>query len=422
MLQKIGLFFHLVWESIYFAFQALRTNLLRTTLSLLGVMVGIFSIVLVFTIVNALERSIREDMAFVGNNVIYVQKFPWIFDGNTEFKWWVYFRRPNNTIEEFKYLEKNVMEAAATCLIVARGNNTLKYKNSSIGGIVLMGVSYQYSKVRDVELVQGRYFTQQEMESARSVAIVGSDIAETLFPKESPIGKIVRIKGNSFQIIGIMKKEGANMFGDTSNDIRLIVPYGAFTKVYTMGIRGIAPSIAFKGRDDDPGQIALEGEVKSLLRAKRQLKPTEEDDFAINRTESFAKAISSLFAILETAGWIIGGFSILVGGFGIANIMFVSVKERTNIIGIQKSLGAKDYFILFQFLFEAIFLSMIGGLAGIGLVYLITAIPQDFLTLGLSWGNITTGLNVAVIVGVASGIIPAYLAARMNPVDAIRSK
>jgi putative ABC transport system permease protein len=182
------------------------------------------------------------------------------------------------------------------------------------------------------------------------------------------------------------------------------------------------PTLAVKGRESDPGLQELEYELKGVMRNIRGLKPREDDNFALNRPEMVAEAISGMFKVIGVAGWVIGGFSILVGGFGIANIMFVSVKERTNIIGIQKSLGAKNYFILFQFLFESIFLSLIGGGVGIFIVFLITIIPQDALKLLLSLSNITLGLGVSVVIGVLSGIIPAVLASNLDPVTAIRSK
>jgi len=414
-------FLRLIWESFIFAIQALRSNLLRTMLSLLGVAVGIFAIVAVFTIVNALERTIRQDMSFIGTDVIYIQRFPWQFGGG-EYPWWKYFQRPLNTIEEFKFLEKNVQNAQGVTVLLFKRGTTLKHQSNSISGNLIQGVSYQYSKVREMDIDQGRYFTEQEIESGKNVAIIGSEIAETLFPYQSPLNKTIKIKGRKFLIIGTMIKEGSNIFGDISNDIRFIMPYTAFSKLYFVGEKGVEPRIGLKGLPTDDDLVELEGEVRGLMRAKRGLKPLEEDDFSLNRTESFANAITSLFGVITIAGWIIGSFSILVGGFGIANIMFVSVRERTNIIGIQKSLGAKNFFILFQFLFEAMLLSLIGGGVGILLVYLITLIPQDLLDLKLLFGNIFLGLIVASVVGVVSGIIPAMIAARMNPVDAIRAK
>ena len=203
-------------------------------------------------------------------------------------------------------------------------------------------------------------------------------------------------------------------------DIKCLIPIGAFAKMF----HSINPSItiAVKGYDNDPGMVELESEIRGLMRTRRSQRPAQEDSFAINRPEAIAQAIGGIFIVLTLAGWVIGGFSILIGGFGIANIMFVSVKERTNIIGIQKSLGAKNYFILFQFLFEAVLLSLVGGLAGILLVYLLSFAQLGSLDLQLSTGNIILGVGVSSIIGILSGIIPAFTASRLDPVTAIRAK
>jgi putative ABC transport system permease protein len=420
-MKKIIKYIRQVWESLLFASHALSSNLLRTLLSLLGVTVGIFAIIAVLTIVDSLENRIKEDMSFIGDDVIYIQKFPWSF-GDSDYPWWKYMARPSNSIQEFKFLEKNVTHAEAVAVMIRKMGVTLKYENASMNNALLLGVSYQFNKITDFEIADGRYFTPQEIDNARDVILIGSNVAENLFPQTSPIGKTIKIRGRSFVVIAVLKKEGANIFGETSLDERVIIPYGAFSKMYRVGFKGIDPMLAVKGKKTDKNLYELEGELRGLMRSRRSLKPYQEDNFALNRTELFANAIGSLFGVVSFAGWIIGGFSILVGGFGIANIMFVSVKERTNLIGIQKSLGAKNYFILYQFLFEAVFLSMIGGLVGLFLVYLLTFIPLGSLVITLSIKNIFLGLLVAGIVGVASGVIPAYLASQLDPVEAIRSK
>ena len=412
-------FIRLTWESFLFAAKALRSNLLRTTLSLAGVSIGIFAIITVFTLVDSLERNIRKDMSFIGSDVIYIQKFPWGFGGG-EYPWWKYFQRKPNTVSDFKFLKKNLKNAKGVCMMAFRGNITAKHGSDNMKGLLLMGTSYDLNVVRDLIIEEGRYFTQQEFESARDVAVIGAEIAEVLFPNQYPVGKKISVKGLKYNIIGVMEKEGKTLFGNNPNDTRIIVPYGSFSKLYLLGRKGIEPSIAAKGFEEDEGLHELEGEIKGLLRPKRGLKPIQEDDFAINRTESFSDAITSLFGFINTAGWVIGGFSILVGGFGIANIMFVSVRERTSLIGIQKSLGAKDYFIMFQFLFESIFLSLIGGISGLGLVYLVTLIPMGSLEIILSLENIVWGLLISSIIGILFGIIPAWVAARMSPVEAMR--
>ncbi|NJL12598.1 MAG: FtsX-like permease family protein [Microscillaceae bacterium] len=410
----------LIGESLLFAAQALRSNLLRTTLSLLGVSIGIFAIVGVFTIVDSLERKIRSDMAFIGDDVIYIQKFPWGF-GSSDYPWWKYLARPANTVEEFRFLEKNLKSAKAVALLLQRGQNNVRFQNRRIESVFLTGTTQQYPLIQELEIDQGRFFTASETESGRNVAVIGAEIAEALFYNQSPLGKSVKIRGLPFTIVGTMKKEGTNLFGFSPRDTQVIIPFGAFGKMYRIGNQAVEPTIALKAYPEDVDYSAIEGEVKGLLRSKRGLKPREEDDFALNRTEAFANAIGALFSVLSLAGSVIGSFSILVGGFGIANIMFVSVKERTSLIGIQKSLGAKNYFILFQFLFEAIFLSLIGGGVGLLLVYLISLIPFGFFDLVLSYKNILVGVLVSSVIGLVSGVVPAYMAARMDPVEAIRS-
>jgi putative ABC transport system permease protein len=225
-------------------------------------------------------------------------------------------------------------------------------------------------------------------------------------------------------VIGVVKKEGQSFLGTPSNDYMCIIPYVSFRKFYVTGTgraRELPSVIGIKGQAVDFGLVNLENDVKGLLRTRRGLKPSQKDSFSLNRPEAIVKMIEPVFDLMTTAGWVIGGFSILVGGFGIANIMFVSVKERTSIIGLQKSLGAKNYFILFQFLFEAVCLSLIGGLAGLVLVYLITFIPLGDLVVTLTIKNIVLGMGVSSVIGVVSGIVPAAMAARLDPVSAIRA-
>ncbi|MGI4869957.1 MAG: ABC transporter permease [Janthinobacterium lividum] len=415
----------LVLESFAFAWQALRANLLRTVLSLLGVTVGIFSIIAVFMVVDSLEANVRNSMNFLGDKVIYVNKWPWVFENN--FAWWKYFNRPVPTVREFRQLQQMLPATSqnGVAIFVAQAGNTFKAGTNSVSDCALQGVSYNYRNISDVPLVQGRYFTQQEMDAGRPVAIIGATIAENLFPQGNPIGQEFKTKGRHFVVIGVLKKEGENLLGTPSNDTNCLIPYDAFAGIFAMsttGMGGPSPSIGVKGRDDDPGLLNLEAEMQGDMRIIRGLKPREEDSFALNRPEMVASAIGKLFSVIGIAGAIIGSFAMLVGGFGIANIMFVSVRERTNIIGIQKSLGAKNYFILFQFLFEAVFLCLLGGATGIFLVWLITLIPVGSLTLFLSAGNISLGLLVSVGIGVLAGIIPAVMAANLDPVIAIRAK
>ncbi|WP_017732839.1 ABC transporter permease [Nafulsella turpanensis] len=408
----------LVLESFRFAWNAIRSNLLRTTLSLLGVTVGIFAIIAVFTVVDSLEQSIKSSLSFLGDKTIYVQKWPWIFTENYE--WWKYISRPQPTYEEYEFLHENVDEAVAVSIFANR-RTTMKHASNSISGVNVFGVSFDHNQVVEIPVEKGRYFTPQEAERGANVAVIGKNIEEALFPRGNAIGKEMKVKGQRYRIIGVMEAQGESLLDGPSNDDNAFVPFRSFTKMYYSGAYdGVGATIGIKGREDDPGLEQVEAEVKGLMRQRRGLRPREEDNFALNRPQMFADFVSGIFSVVTLVGGIIGSFSILIGGFGIANIMFVSVRERTGIIGIQKSLGAKNYFILFQFLFEAVFLSLIGGLVGLGLVYLISFVPLGPLELVLTLGNVSIGMGLAIIIGIVSGIIPAWKAAKMDPVSAIR--
>ena len=414
-----------IYESFRFAWRALKSNVLRTILSLLGVTVGIFAIISVLTMVDSLEKNIKDSLNFLGTGVIYIEKWPFTADNDGEYRWWDFWQRPNASYNEYKFLQANLKNQSGMAIFAGKGNSTVKRDNNSIGQIRLMGGSVGYDAVFEVNIEKGRYFTAEEIEAGRNVALIGYEVAQALFPNgEEPVGKMIKVKNLKYIVIGVIKKEGQSFMGTPSNDFATVIPYQSFRRLYQTGTGQpfeIPSRIGVKGHEVDVGLVELENEVRGVLRSRRGLRPTEKDNFVLNRPEAIANVISGAFDVVGLAGWIIGGFSILVGGFGIANIMFVSVKERTSIIGLQKSLGAKNYFILFQFLFEAIFLSLIGGLTGLFLVYLITFIPMGTLVVTLTIKNIVLGLGVSSAIGLVSGIVPAALAARLDPVIAIRA-
>jgi putative ABC transport system permease protein len=412
------MYLRLMFESFRFAWQAIRSNILRTILSLLGVTVGIFAIISVFTFVDSMEKNIKGSLSFFGNNVLYVQKWAWSTDD--DYPWWKYFQRPPTNYQEMKFLESKLESAQAICGLDAKGGITVKSKSNSFESLVF-GVTYQYNQISEVPIHDGRYFTLQEMEGGRNVAILGDEVAKTLFPDADAVGQEFKLQGQKFTVIGVQNKKGKTMIDIGGNaDVKTIIPYLSYAKMFN----GERPDmdIAVKGFDSDVNVEQLSSEITGLMRTKRGLRPSQEDNFSLNRPEAIAKALDGIFGALTLAGIVIGGFSILVGGFGIANIMFVSVKERTNIIGIQKSLGAKTQFILFQFLFESVWLCLIGGFLGLILVYLLTFIPLGAFDLILSPKNIILGFVISTFLGVVFGIIPAWMAAKMDPVVAIRSK
>ena len=413
------IYIKLIRESIIFAFQALGVNKLRTFLSLLGITIGIFTIILVFTVVDSLERNVRESVESLGDNVIYVQKWPWAF--GSDYPWWKYWQRPVPDFKEMQELKNRANNVEAITFQAYLSGKTLKYGSSSVENIDVSAVSHEFNKIKSFELAEGRYFTDIESSAGRPIALIGAELKNSLFQDKEAYGEVIQALGRKFTIIGVFTKEGSSLMGN-SLDNSMIIPVNYARYIMNLKSERLQPMIQVKGV---PGitNAELIDEIKGHMRSIRRLRPIEEDNFALNESKLLSNQIGSLFDVIGRAGWIIGGFSILVGGFGIANIMFVSVRERTNQIGIQKSLGAKNYFILIQFLSEAVTLCILGGLIGLLLVFISAEAASrafDF-DLTLSFGNIVMGIIISAVIGIISGFIPAYTASQLDPVEAIRS-
>ena len=416
------LFIRLILESLFFSFNAIIANPIRTFLSLLGVTIGIFTIIAVLSLVDSLEDSIQDSLDFLGTDNLRIEKWPWEFD-NPGYEWWKFWKRPHPTYKEYAFLKENLKNAEAVEIRVARGRLIIKYLNNSSSEVTLSGVVYESKDINDYKILSGRYYTQNETILGSNYVIIGYKIMEDLFENsDHAIGKEIKIKGVKFRVIGVFEEEGESFVGGDSFDRQMTVPFNSFKKIYRVGKKGSDAALIVKGNSElDPGLENLEYELRGLLRARRGLKPTEDENFAINRPEYLTGFVSSIFSTISIAGWVIGSFSIFVGGFGIANIMFVSVKERVPIIGLQKSLGAKNYFILMQFLFESSFLSIIGGVIGLIFVFLITFVDLGSFDLRISLTNVILGISISTIIGICAGLIPAIFASRLDPVEAIRS-
>jgi putative ABC transport system permease protein len=415
------LLLRLIYESFAFAANSLRANKLRTFLSLLGITIGIFAIISVFTVIDSLERRIRESLDALGSNMIYIQKWPWtVEEGETEYPWWKFLNRPSPEISESEEImnRANSVENVAFLFGFSR---TAQSGSDNMDNVTILATTYPLIDVWDLKIEQGRYFTENEMRNGAAVTVIGADIAENLFPDMNPIGRTIKIQGFRFLVIGVYEKKGQDAFGTSMDEYIHISTTKSFYMVDVRN-RDQGQAICAKAKpntDKDQFRAELEG----IMRTIRRLKPVEENDFALNEVSIVANQFDQFFAAFNTAGWIIGGFSILVGGFGIANIMFVSVKERTKIIGIQKSIGAKKYFILLQFIFEAIVLSVIGGIFGLILIYIGTQIVSyaTEFEIVLTTGNIVTGIMISSVIGFIAGLMPARSAARLDPVMAINS-
>ncbi len=413
--------FYLLKESFIFAINSLVTNKLRTFLSLLMITIGVFIIIFVFTVIDSLELSIRTSISKLGDNVVYVQKWPWTEDDTGEYKWWDYLSRPVTKINESKeIMKRSILAQAATFQISSQGK-TVQYKDNYSNDISLIAAEHNYEEIRSFEIERGRYFSMFESHNGKNKAILGNEVAKKLFLNETPIGKAIKIEGQKLIVIGVFKKEGSDMFG-MSVDNQILIPINFMKTIVNIKSERLDPLVMIKARDGVSTDELIE-ELTGIMRSIRRLKPKEENNFSLNRTSLISKNLDDFFSVLDKAGWIIGGFSILVGGFGIANIMFVSVREQTKLIGIQKALGAKNHFILLQFLYESIVLTLIGGLIGLLLDFLLSIIitAATEMQFVMSMWNVALGLIISITIGIVAGIIPAYTAAKLNPVEAIAS-
>ncbi len=410
----------LIVESFKFAYKSLRTNLLRTSLSLLGVSIGIFSIVAIYSAIDALNDKIMDSMSKFGQNTLYITKFS--FGNQSHVPRWKRKNFPFPTIEEFKKLKKSLPrdEVKAVTFRIFMPATTIKLPGkNSISGIELVADGADLPKIDRLNLQQGRFFNNFEDEQGKPVAIIGADIKDALFEKENPVGKDIRIYGKKVKVIGYLKKEG-NSIGP-SNDTRIFIP-SSFARTIVNPNRIFTAIIVAPKENADIKKLT--DFITMKLRKIRKLKPSEDNNFFVNNINAFRDQISKMTKILKTGGSILALFSLLIGAFGIANIMFVSVKERTNQIGIQKALGAKNSFVLWQFLFEAVLLSLVGGIIGILIVMLgaeIVSSQIDDFNIHVSMKNILYGLFISSIIGIIAGLLPAWKAAKLNPVEAIRT-
>ena len=404
-------------ESFVQAWQSLITNRLRTFLSLLGVMIGIFMITAVFAVSDSLEENIKGIFSSVRSDVLFVEKMPWTF--SSDYPWWKYALRNDPTLEDAEMLQGRLPSARSVAFQTG-SMATVEKGSSSFEGARLGAVTLDYLDAIELDIEEGRFFSPREAQAAIPVVLLGRQIVDRLFPNGNALGQTCTVEGRSARVIGVLAQEGTSIVGEGSDDLALIpVTFGQ----QMLNFKALKTSILVRAKEGVDLET-LRGEVISAYRPIRRLHPRDETDFAVNEVDMLTAFIDVLFGRVEYGVWFIGAFAILIGCFSVANIMFVSVKERTPLIGVQKALGAKRSFVLVQFLTEAVALCVLGALLAlmaVALLMLVVNATVDGVSLVFGLNRFLLGLGIAVISGILAGLAPAMQAARMDPVEAMRS-
>jgi len=411
----------IITSSFKMALQELWKNKLRTFLSLFGITIGIFCIIGVLATVNSLERNIQNEVKSLGTNTIYVDKWDYASGGGPDYPWWKFVNRPMPRYSEIKHIKERTVAAKYAAFRIKAVSN-VEYRNNTLSNVNIYGISEDFNKIQPIELKSGRYLSDAEFNYGSNAVVVGYDVAEKLFGSaDIAIGKEVSSRGKKIRIIGVIKKQGKQMIGGWDFDQSMIIAY-KFARGIMNELRA-DPLIMVQGQDNITSK-ALKDDLAGTMRAIHKLTPTKEDDFSLNDINDFSETISSLFSGVNLGGWAIAALSLIVGMFGVANIMFVSVRERTSQIGLKKAIGAKRRVILAEFLLESAFLCIIGGLVGLTLVFGLTQILSKALNFPvfISTSYMALAIVICIVVGILAGFVPALQAAKMDPVEAIRSK
>ncbi len=401
-------------EGLRIALRAIRANKLRSILTTLGIIIGITSVTAMATIINGLEQQFEEQLSELRTDVLYIEKWPWA--RGPGFKWWNYINRPDIQADLAEVVEERSKYALAAVPVVSTGR-AVRYGERSLTGVGVQGSSADYPKVFNVDIASGRFYNELEDRSGRNVAVIGAGLAEQLFPIEEPIGKNIRLAGVRYQVIGVLVKKGSDAEGQGSGDLLIQIPIGSFKNNFGMSRR--SASIRIRIADQDLMEDARD-ELTGIIRTARRLDAKEENDFEINEQRTLREQLAPIKFTIYSIGIFLTALSLLVGGIGVMNIMFVSVKERTKEIGIRKAIGAKRRTILLQFIIEAILVCVLGGLIGVLIALAATSAINVFFPAILPASTVALAFAICIMIGLVFGLAPAWTAAKAEPIEALR--
>jgi len=409
----------ILWNSFKMALGELKANKLRTFLSLFGITIGIFCIIGVLATIDSLQSKIKSDLSSFGNNSVYIDK--WDYSGGPEYPWWKFVKRPSMKMEEMEFVKKK-STLASNMAFVMQTQESFSYEDNILKGVNIYGITPEYKNIQSFNIGYGRFFSESDFTRGVPYGVIGYKVAEELYGKaDKGVGKTITYKGRKLLVIGVIEKQGSAIINGYDYDKSTMVTHNYMASVYNPD--NLGPVIMVQPK---PGitSKALQEELTGIMRQIRKLSPTQEDNFTCNDVAQFKDQVESVFGAVNKGGWAIAGLSLIVGAFGVANIMFVTVRERTSQIGLKKAIGAKSSTILYEFLLESAFLCIIGGVIGLLLVWILALALSSFLPFAITIapGIIFLAFSICIILGVVSGIIPASIAAKMNPVEAIRTK
>jgi putative ABC transport system permease protein len=400
-------------ESFFIALRAIRANKIRSSLTMLGIVIGITAVVLMTTAIKGIDNSFQNGISALGSDVLYIDKWAWFVNND----WWKMRNRRNLKMEDYEKFRDMARLPIATAPVI-NSRQTVKFGDKRVENVFLNGSTAEYLKTTNFTFDQGRFYSEIESKSSRNVVVLGSEVSKNLFPRGDAMEKNVKIGGVNYRVVGILAEQGSFILGSFNPDNQVFVPIGTIFKFFA---NQTWRSITINVRAPNPGMVEeTKAEAEGIMRQIRGLTYSEENDFAINQQEGLMDNYNSIVGVIQIAGLFITGLSLFVGAIGIMNIMFVSVKERTKEIGLRKAIGAKKRTILGQFILESSTICLLGGLVGLLIAVLLSMLVNQFIPTSVQYDAVAIAIITSLIVGVLAGLAPAYTAAKMDPVDALR--